>query len=330
MEWGVIGHERAVALLSRALTSGRLSHAYLLGGPASIGKRTLALALARAVLCISDTLASAPCGKCASCTRIEGSSHPDLRIVELDGEHVQISRKQIGELQADASLKPLIGARKVYVLIEVERLSDVAGNQLLKLLEEPPPGVMFILTTSDAGAVLPTILSRCQVVRMQPVARAVIEAYLLTLTELAPETARSIAEIADGRIGWAIRAGSDPDLIERREIAVRDLFELIDSARLARLLKAQELAGRWSSDRTGVIDALDWWAAALRDLAVSAATTGAAGRDDRVKALSMRISPIASAAAARAAQQTARLLEQNVNPRLALDTLVLDLPSLSR
>ena len=145
-----------MALLERALLSDQLSHAYMLSGPEGIGKRTLALELARAALCLEGSQGTAPCGACPSCSRVSTDNHPDLRIVELDSEHVQISRKEIGQIQADAFLRPLLGERKVYVLVEVERLSAVAGNQLLKLLEEPPPAVTFVLTSADIGAVLPT------------------------------------------------------------------------------------------------------------------------------------------------------------------------------
>ncbi|MFN0074349.1 MAG: ATP-binding protein [Chloroflexota bacterium] len=330
MTWDVVGHERAVALLSRAMATDQLSHAYILSGPESIGKRTLALQLARAALCLSEDPSLVPCGECSSCTRVASSNHPDLRMVELDAEHVQISRKEIGQIQADASLKPLLGQRKVYVLVEVERLSPIAGNQLLKLLEEPPSGVIFVLTSADVGAVLPTILSRCQLIRMQPAPRTVITHHLTERLHLGSASAQAIAEEAEGRIGWAIRAGSDSSLMETRASAIEELVNLIRAPSLARLLKAQELAGRWSGDRLGVIAELDWWAHAFRDLAVhSVAAEGAlrpVSSSASLTSIAGQLSTMRSVQAARATQKTARLLEQNVNPRLALDTLFLDLP----
>jgi DNA polymerase-3 subunit delta' len=332
LSWRIVGHERPAALLERALTSDQLSHAYLLSGPEGIGKRTLALELASAALCVGDSSDAAPCRACPSCARIETNNHPDFRLVELDAERVQISRQEIGRIQRDVALKPLVGTRKVYVLIEVERLSPVAGNQLLKLLEEPPPGVIFVLTTADVGAVLPTITSRCQVVRMQPVSRETIAAHLSADAGVDSEAARLIAEVADGRIGWAIRAGADPALLQGRESAMDDLLQLLQSERLDRLLKSQELAARWYSDRASVLDELDWWARALRDLAVQAAVPNAVSVASRgheaLSALSGQFSASASIEAARAAQHTALLLEQNVHPRIALDTLVIDLPTI--
>jgi DNA polymerase-3 subunit delta' len=322
-----------VALLERALSSDRLSHAYLLSGPRDIGKRTLALKLAHAALCLDDA-GAVPCGGCASCHRFDSFNHPDLRIVELEAERVQISRQEIGRIQADASLKPLIGTRKVCVIVEVERLSPVAGNQLLKLIEEPPPGLSFILTTTDLDAVLPTIVSRCQVVRMQPVARETIELHLVQQQSVEESIASGIAQAADGRIGWAIRAGADQAMLEHRSLAIQDLVTLIEAGGVQRLLKSQEMAARWTNDRAGVIEELDWWARSLRDLAISAVIpSGDAVESEDVGGLAQvdgRLGAEEAIQGARATQQTALLLEQNVHPRIALDTLVLDLPRLSK
>jgi DNA polymerase-3 subunit delta' len=322
-----------VALLERALGGGQLGHAYLLSGPHDIGKRTLALTLARAALCLDDEV-GAPCGGCASCRRFDSHNHPDLRIVELDAERVQISRQEIGRIQADAALKPLMGARKVCVIVEVERLSPVAGNQLLKLIEEPPPGLVFVLTTADLDAVLPTIVSRCQVVRMQPVARDTIVSHLVQQCGVASDIASEIAEVADGRIGWAIRAAADQQMLEQRSTAIQDLISLMHAGGVQRLLKSQEMAAKWTNDRPGVIEELDWWARALRDRAVSGVVSRTAGVVSRGEAglasEDGQLSAHAAIQAARAAQQTALLLEQNVHPRIALDTLVLDLPRLNK
>jgi DNA polymerase-3 subunit delta' len=324
-----VGHERAIELLARAVAAERLSHAYLLSGPRGTGKRTLAIELAKAMLCLASSDAR-PCQQCASCRRCESGTHPDLRVVQLDDEHVQISRKEIGELQRDAVLRPLIGSRKVYILVDADLLSDVAANQLLKLLEEPPPGVMLILTTAEIAAVLPTILSRLQHIRLQTATSAEIAAQLVSAHGLALDQAERIAACAAGRIGWALRAAADPDLVDDHDAAVGDLAELLAASRLTRLMKSQELAGRWSGDRDAVLETLARWASLLRDGAVSASCretlAGDRRLDPRLAAVMTDIAPAELIAAARAAQQTCLLLEQNVHPRLALDTLLLDLP----
>jgi DNA polymerase-3 subunit delta' len=227
-----------------------------------------------------------------------------------------------------------MGVRKVCVIVEVERLSPVAGNQLLKLIEEPPPGLVFVLTTSDLDAVLPTIVSRCQVVRMQPVARATIESHLVQACGVDSGAASGIAEVADGRIGWAIRAGADHEMLEQRSTAIRDLVALMHAGGVQRLLTSQEMAARWTNDRAGVIEELDWWARALRDLAVSAVVSNSGDGESSVEtalaSMDGQLGAEEAIQAARAAQQTALLLEQNVHPRIALDVLLLDLPRLNQ
>ena len=164
---------------------------------------------------------------------------------------------------------------------------------------------------------------------MQPVQRETIENHLTRQLEVEPEVAEIIAGVADGRVGWAIRAGADMSLLEARTESIEELVSLIESARLARLLKSQEIAGRWTGDRGRVIDELDWWARFLRDAAVltAAPSYDAVRRPADIARVTVGLSARESIDAARAVQETARLLEQNVNPRLALDTLVLDLPS---
>lgn len=326
--WKVVGHERAVELLARAVASDRLSHAYLLSGPRGTGKRTLALELAKATLCLAPA-DRRPCQTCESCRRCQTGTHPDLRVVQLEDEHVQISRKEIGELQRDAVLRPLIGSRKLYILVDADLLSSVAANQLLKLLEEPPRGVALILTTAEIAGVLPTILSRCQHVRLQPATQGAIAAHLVSALNISPERADRIAMLADGRMGWALRAAEDPDLTGAHDAAIDELATLLSASRLTRLLKSQELAGRWSGDRVGVLEVLGWWAGQLRDAAMSVSSDDVTGRrrpDPRLDAMTSGLSAGELIASARAVQQTGVLLEQNVNPRLALDTLLLDLP----
>jgi DNA polymerase-3 subunit delta' len=331
MPWQTIGHASAVDLFQRSLASDHVSHAYLLSGPAGVGKRTLALELAQSLLCSVENSDERPCQSCPSCTRILHGSHPDLNIVELDTEHVQISRAAIGRLQSDAVLRPLLGPRKVYVLVDVELLSVVAANQLLKLLEEPPRGVTLILTTSAVGGVLPTILSRCQHVRLSRVPEATIVEHLLKHSDIDDDLAQRIARHAEGKLGWATQCAADPTILERYDLAVSELHVLLGDGRLRRLIKAQSLAAQWASNRAETLEYLAIWARVFRDIAVVGAT-GAASIEAESAAISVsqRMNTIAAVKGARAVQHTAELLEQNVNARLALDNLVMDLPEIAQ
>jgi len=156
--WQVVGHEWAVELLKRSLTNGRVAHAYLLTGPPQIGKTTLALNFAQALNCQNP---EGPCGECLSCRKIAHGTHPDVRVIEGQGGTIKID--QIRALQRQAALSCTEGRWKVFILRQMERATTEAANCLLKTLEEPPAHVILVLTASEADALPPTIVSRCQV-----------------------------------------------------------------------------------------------------------------------------------------------------------------------
>ena len=174
--WPVIGHEWAIELLAHAIRSGRLSHAYLFTGPSQVGKTTLARAFAQALLC--ETGQGAPCGEsaCRTCQRIAQGRYPDVQIIAAEKNTIQI--EQVRALQADAALSPLEGRRKIFIIREIERATLPAANALLKTLEEPPPQVILLLTSTRRDQVLPTILSRCQIVALRPLPLEQVQAAL--------------------------------------------------------------------------------------------------------------------------------------------------------
>ena len=169
--WEVIGQERAKSLLKHSLTSGRLSHAYLLVGPPHVGKMTLALNLAQALNCEAE---DKPCLKCDSCKKIKENKHSDVQVINLDyNEEEDTERKLIGVEQIDgilhdANLPPFEGRYKVFIIEKAELLSIGAANRLLKTLEEPEAKVVFILLTTNEKRLLETVVSRCQRIELKP------------------------------------------------------------------------------------------------------------------------------------------------------------------
>ena len=152
----ILGHARQKEILSRSLASGRLAHAYLFSGPDGVGKRLMALALARAIVCHEQR----GCGDCQACRKIDHRNHPDLHVLEPDGNSIKI--EQVRSLQKGLNLKPLEAPRKICLIEAADSMTLGAANALLKTLEEPPPYVLFIFATTEPNKVLPTILSRCQ------------------------------------------------------------------------------------------------------------------------------------------------------------------------
>src|SRR5687768_11675164 len=171
----VFGHESAVRSLQKALASDQLPGTYLLTGPQGIGKTTLALAFAEAAAClapIEEPFDS--CGECDSCRRARAGDHPEIALIPPVGDQTQIWQfwdrdgRPPGILQHSLHFAPVIGRRRVYIIERADTLNEAAANSLLKVLEEPPPYAVFVLLATHAGRLLPTVLSRSQLVRLLP------------------------------------------------------------------------------------------------------------------------------------------------------------------
>ena len=214
MSWhSVRGHEQVFEGLRGLLASRRLPHALLFVGPSGIGKRTFARTFAKALLCDrnpGDTLDA--CGSCAGCLQVEAKTHPDLLEVQRPEDRQELPIRLIRQLRDEFGLKPARGRRRIAIVDDAEDFNDEAANALLKTLEEPPPGSVLILIATSAETVLPTLVSRCHVIRFSPLP---VEPLAEVLTErgLAPdaESARRLASLAEGSVARAIDLG-DPEL----------------------------------------------------------------------------------------------------------------------
>ena len=207
MSWqGILGQDAVVAGFRRALDRGRLANSYLFAGPEGIGKRTLALKLAQTLLCSRvDPTEMAPCGECPACQQVQGRTHPDIEIVSLPEDKKDIPIELlIGDKKKDRrnkegfcynlSRKPFRGGRKIGIIDDADLLNDEGANCLLKTLEEPPLRSLLILISTNPSRQLPTIRSRCQIIRFQPLARSNLQELL---TEKSGEKGGRVEELAD-------------------------------------------------------------------------------------------------------------------------------------
>ncbi len=229
MPWHSLrGHDRVVTTLRRALASGRLPHAFLFVGPEGIGKRAFALRLAQALLCERTPEAELdPCGRCPACLQVMAGTHPDLLQVATPEDKHELPIRVIRDLCIDLGLKPMSGRRKVAIIDDADDLNDEAANAFLKTLEEPPPGSTLILIGTSAEGQLDTILSRCRVVRFDPLPEPEL-AELLREQGIAetPEAATRLARLGEGSVARA-RGLADPALAQFRGA----LFEEIAAPR---------------------------------------------------------------------------------------------------
>jgi len=332
--WRTIGQDRVVTTLRQALGKGGLAHAYLVVGPAHIGKMTLALDLARAVNC---TGAERPCGVCEQCRRIDERLHADVRIVSVESGQAPGGRRrtaigidQIREIQREASLKPYEGSSRVLIFDGAGRMTEEAANSLLKTLEEPPDQVILLLLAHDESAVLPTIVSRCHRIDLRPVASAQVYAELEDRFALDTASSMEIARVSAGRVGWAFRAAASPELLEERSKRLDRFESAMEGGIEPRFAFAADLLLTLGASRDGARSELALWIEWWRD--VMAINQGCpelvtnlsrkANLESRAKTLS--IPEIVSGI--KAIQQTLEYVERNVNLKLALENLLLRLP----
>jgi DNA polymerase-3 subunit delta' len=200
----VPGQARAKRYLKRMVSSGCISHAMLFSGARGSGKAAVALELAKLLNCL-DARDLDCCDVCASCRKMAGGNHPDLTWITSDGAFIKLD--QIRALRQNLRYRPFEGRWRVIVIQDAQNLNEEAGNALLKILEEPPRQNVLLLTVIEPQMLLPTILSRCTLIRFQPLEDSWIEQYLIDEKQLSPSRAREVARLAEGsmdRARWLI------------------------------------------------------------------------------------------------------------------------------
>ena len=336
--WQVVGQSRAVSLLQRSLEQGSIAHAYLLVGPPHVGKMTLALNLAQAVNCPA---AEPPCGLCNACQKITSGKHADVQIIGLnsggnsteDKPHTEIGINQIREMQHSSSLPPFEGRYKVFIIDGAELLSTEAANCLLKTLEEPVGGVIFILLTTN-GTMLPaTVVSRCQQLELHPLPTSEVKAVLNEQRSIEPKKAELLARLCHGCLGWALSAAVDDSLLQQRAERLDRLLALITGDYEERFDYVAQLVAQFSQGRGLVQEVFDLWLDWWRDLLlVKLGSSGAITNID-FEATLVDMARGYNLAQIRAfinsIQAAGEQLRQNANPRLVLEVLMLSIPGRS-
>ena len=267
----IIGHRRLTTLIARAIERESLPPTLLFAGPSGVGKWAVARATAQAVNCTAQPraigeLAIDACGRCRSCDRIARGVHVDVPMLEPD-DRASIKIDVVREMLSTISYRPFEGRRRVVLIREADTLEAASQNALLKSLEEPPPGTMFILTTAVPGVLLPTVRSRCMRLRFGRLTAAEVAAGLTRDHEYSDVQAREAAPLADGSLGQAL-ALIDSDLSMFRELAMGLLRNSANRADApSRVQAAAPLhTGKKERSREDVAIILRLMASMLRDL----------------------------------------------------------------
>lgn len=196
----ILGQKNAITLLYNAIKRGKIAHSYIFYGPKGVGKKSTAVAFLYHLFCQINSLD--PCGACLSCKKIERENHPDIYKISPEIKDIRID--MVRSVERFLRTGPLEGPYKVILLEEAERLNPEAGNALLKSLEEPPSYAIFILITEHLNQILPTIISRSQVVRFRPLSQKVIREYLTTSLRFEEDFAQTLAELSQGSLKRAL------------------------------------------------------------------------------------------------------------------------------
>lgn len=325
--WNLTGHEWAVDMLRKHIVHGATRHAYLFSGPPGLGRRTLALRFAQALNCPTPTEAGVPCGVCRDCKQIESMRHADLTIVQSDLEGGILKVDQIREARKTLILKPYMSKYRVALFLRFHEANDNAANALLKTLEEAPSYAVLILTADNPEQLLPTILSRCEVLRLRPLR---MEAVQRELESRGVENARAklMAHISGGRMGYAIRLIENDTLLERREERLNDLITLLPASRVEKFAYADKL----SKDKDMMRQTISFWLSYWRDVMLRTAQAETplvnVDRNVEIEDLAGRMDLSSARNVVSGFEDALEKLERNVNPRLLAEVLLMDLPKL--
>ena len=292
MAWtDILGHEDAKRLLQTHLRAEAVASAYLFAGPDGVGKRRLALEMAKALNCSGD--GAKPCDACSTCSRITRGVHPDVHVLSPGGASDQIKIEEIRHLLGRIALRPFSAAMQAAIIDGADRLTEEAANSLLKALEEPPAHTRFLLTTSRLSFCLPTIVSRCQLVRCGPLPVDAVKRLLIAQGRCDAAMAEAVAPLAAGGVAFAA------DLAGRWAEHQRLRGRLADPSPSAWL--EQPLP----ETREGVAHLLEGMMAWLRDAAVASAADSSRVADlDRCVQTAMELFALRES------------LDQFVSPRL--------------
>lgn len=262
----VVGHKDILKYISSAVENNRVSHAYILNGERGSGKKMLTNLFAMTLLC--ETGDNEPCGKCHSCKQAESGNHPDIiRVTHEKPNSISVDdiRTQVNNT---VDIKPYQGPYKVYIIPQADMMTPQAQNAILKTIEEPPSYAVFLLLTENAETLLPTINSRCVMLKLRNIKDTLIKKYLMENLEIPDYKADMCTAFAQGNMGRAIMLANSDHFNEIREEAVQ-LLKHISEMELNEIVAAVKNISVYKLEITDYLDIIMIW---YRDVLLYKAT----------------------------------------------------------
>jgi DNA polymerase-3 subunit delta' len=334
MQWNIYGHEWATEILQKHIQQDHVRHAYLFTGPPGIGRRTLAVRFAQAINCTQPPEPGLPCGTCRICKHIEKMQQADLTITQKLEDASLIKVEQIRELQRSLSLAPYEARYRIAMLLNFQDAKDSPQNALLKTLEEAPAKVILLLTADSAENLLPTIVSRCEILRLRPMPVEQLSATLQEKWQVEPENAAILSHLSGGRLGLAYRYHQQPEQLEQIHAWLQDAFDLLSYGRVERFTYAEQHTDpkKKGVSRDSIRLMLQTWLVLWRDLFLAASGSGMpltyTEFQPNTRSFARQIDlPTARRLVSRM-EEALTQLDANLNPRLLVENLLLDWPVL--
>jgi len=328
MHWDILGHLWAVNLLQQHIIRGEVRHAYLMCGPTGVGRRSLALGFAQSLNCTQPIAPGEPCGECRLCRQIGRMQQADLAIVQTVEGATAIKVDQIRELQRSLSLTPYEARYRVAMLLNFEQATPSSQNALLKTLEEPAPKVILLLTSDSPENLLPTVVSRCEVLRLRPMQVEELAAALHEKHKIEYTQANLLAHLSGGRPGMALRLHNETQALEKRAQWLTDLTTALFAGRIERFKVAEYI----SQDKEKMRQVLQNWLLYWRDLMLlsggSSAPLTNLDRLEEIKSLAAQVTFSTAHRQVSLLEQALMGLDANLNTRLLAEVVMLDMPRL--
>ena len=321
----LLGHEKPKAFLREAAHKNKIAHAYLFRGPDGVGKTKAALTLAAFLNCKKPQDHDA-CGRCSSCRKYYSGNHPDLIIIEPEGAAIKIG--QVRKLKHTLTFPPLEAKVRVVVLEDIHTMRREAANSLLKTLEEPAPGNLLVLTAHQRGDILPTILSRCQIIPFGPLDHEDILQILMQEDEMDESTALTLAAVSGGSPGRALFLWQEKLLALRREVIEGILLGNHSQAEtVGRIFRFSDKAAALKENISEFLDLLRLWYRDLMLVAAAGPESSITNKDmlASIDAASQRWDISQLREKLQSLDRAAKQLHRNCSRSLVLETLFFDL-----
>ncbi len=318
----ILGHSIPIHMLKRAIQADKVAHSYLFVGREGIGKKGVALQFAKALNCLTEVAEKGEaCDHCISCRKIDDQLHPDLLLLEPEGQTIKVD--QVRQMQRDLAYRPYEGRYRVCILTAADRMAPNMSNTLLKVLEEPPLHTVMILLATHPKLLLPTILSRCRIIRFNPLPIPLVKTWLMEQRGFGEEEAYLLASLSEGSPGKALEIHGQIGHLPRREL-------------LERLVGPRNLSWRemefWSSalpsEREDLLLLLEVVKTLLRDLIIAKTVTGHpqlihADLASQIKETAMDWTVASLLKRMEVLHQTTIAIRANAHTKLALEAMML-------